>query len=273
MSEKEIIQNATLHIIRPQKYQMAFWGLIILIGGIAIGSAATVMVTGRRHQPLMPGIEGSSQRMLQGMQHELDLTPDQQRQIEPLIRQHMAKLNEIRSKAQPLIMQEFKLMHDEIAKVLTPEQLRLWEERLTRIPEDFRPPMPPQVPGVPSRVLPGQPQREWPHQQPGVPARPQNQQQDSQPGSRPMGPPPGAMMDPRQMPDNPPSAGVSDDSSAQFQPLMDASAQEQTPAAQQPQAPQQDETMPPPPPDDAGGPGPAPQDGAPDGPMGPPPQE
>jgi hypothetical protein len=275
MSEKEIIQNATLHIIRPQKYQMAFWGLVILIGGIAIGAATTVMVLKPRLPFAPPGIEGSAQRMLDGMANELNLTAEQRRLIEPLIKQHMAKLDEIRSKAQPQITEQFRLMHDEIAKVLTPEQLSLWEERLRRIPENFRPPMLPRdrhMPGNGPDMGPGTPQGQVPGQQPGMPGGPGGQPQDSRPQQ------PGR---PQQRPASPPSGAVNMDQPTQDDRLAAAieerSAQGQTQDTaqpqtndQQPQPAQQDDGTPPPPPDDGGGPGGAggPPDG---GPMGPPP--
>jgi hypothetical protein len=266
MSEKEVIQNATLHIIRPQKYQMAFWGLIILIGGIAIGSATTVLFLRHGPQGPMPGMEGSAQRMVEGMAHELNLTVEQQRLIEPLIRQHMAKLNDIRSKAQPLITEQFKLMHDEIAKVLTPEQLKLWEDRLTRIPKDFRPPMMP-LPnqrfhdGMP---IPGVPQQQSPGQQPGGPVRPDGQPRDSQPQQPlrpPAGPPPATSVNQQE---DRVAAAVFDEQPAPSQNVASATTSDQPP-----QPSQQDDMMPPPPPDGGG-----PQDGMappPGEPMGPPP--
>jgi hypothetical protein len=280
MSEKEVIQNATLHIIRPQKWQMAFWGLVILIGGIAIGSAATLLVAGRGHRVPGPGMDASAQRMVQGMTRELALTPDQQRQIEPLIRQHMARLAEIRSKAQPQITEQFKLMHDEIARVLTPEQLKLWEERFRRIPEDFRPPM--SLPGERfrgpgPRPMPGVPAPQGPQQRPEGPMRPSGPEQ--QPQQPPVGPQPGAVRyDQQRMEEDRVAAAVFAERAAQqdaaassdSQPMQD---QQNAPAPGPSDGQPQDDFMPPPPPDDAGGPpdgGTPPPDG---GPMGPPPDQ
>jgi hypothetical protein len=271
MSDKEIIQNATLHIIRPQRYQMAFWGLVILIGGIAIGAATTVMVVGRGSGEPMRGFPVAAQRMVEGMARELQLTPEQQRLIEPLVKQHMAKLDEIRSKAQPQITEQFKLMHDEIAKILTPEQLMLWEARLKRIPEDFRPPMPPDG----QRFRDGGPEGPGGRQQPG----PQNQPPDGPTGpagqpqrGQPMTSPPGAPSGEMRMQEDRVAATVLDNqrdsSPAQAQPVADAAAAS---AGDQPPQQGQDDGTPPPPPDDGGGPGPMPQDGGPGGPMGPPP--
>jgi hypothetical protein len=127
-------QNQNIYLIKMHQWRMAFWGLVILLAGIVIGVSSILIVQWRFIKGPRPGPEIMVNRMVRGLQHELDLSRQQRDKIEPIIHKHMSKLDEIRRNARPLIEQEMRLMNEEIALILNPEQKILWERMLRNLP-------------------------------------------------------------------------------------------------------------------------------------------
>jgi Spy/CpxP family protein refolding chaperone len=119
-------------------WRMAFFGLVILLAGIAIGAASALIL--QRPRPIGPftGPEFVSEAMIRGLRRQLQLSPEQMEKVESILQKHMQKLHEIRMNARPQIAEQLRLMNEEISSVLTEQQRQIWQERLYRLQRQFR---------------------------------------------------------------------------------------------------------------------------------------
>jgi Spy/CpxP family protein refolding chaperone len=175
MSNNQINENQNIYQIKMHRWRMAFFGLVILLAGIAIGVAASLLVAGR---PML-GPERTADRMIQGLRHELRLSPQQRQQIEPIIHRHMERLDQIRRDARPQIENELRRMNEEIVPILDDRQRAEWVQMQRRLPME---PSPGQMRLMPR---PDKPFGQSPHQplKPlgPVPQNPEPLPQESQP--------------------------------------------------------------------------------------------
>ena len=151
MSDSQVNENQNIYQIKMHRWRMAFFGLVILLAGIVIGAAASLLMVWRVPMGPIPGPERTADRMIQGLRHELHLSPQQRRQIEPIIHKHIERLDQIRKDARPLIENELRRMNEEIAPILDDQQRALWIQIQQRLPMEPAPgqmrPMPrPQPP-------------------------------------------------------------------------------------------------------------------------------
>jgi hypothetical protein len=180
MSDNQTNENPNIYKIQMHRWRMAFFGLVILLAGIVIGASAALI--GKWHFLKGPGQgpERTADRMVQGLRHELRLSPDQRRQIDPLIQKHMERLDQIRKEARPLIENELRQMNDEIAPLLDDYQRQMWMQMQKRLPIEQPP-----IPDI--RQMPPRPQPPFgrPPRQPQEPMRPENVEPQPPPGPRP----------------------------------------------------------------------------------------
>jgi len=121
------------------RWRMAFFGLAILLAGIVIGAASTLMLV-RPHPIGWPdGPEFVSERMLRGLQHQLHLSSEQADEIESILQKYMRKLNDIRMDARPQIVEQLRLMNEEISAVLTEQQKQVWQDSLHQLQRQLQP--------------------------------------------------------------------------------------------------------------------------------------
>ena len=137
MNQTQQIENPTVLIQRAHRWRMAFFGLVILLAGIVIGVAATILATGYAPPEPPPGPEFAADRMVGRLQRDLRLTPDQIDRIRTILERHVQKLQEIRMDARPKIAAELQLMNDEISSVLRHDQRRLWQQHLGRLQDEL----------------------------------------------------------------------------------------------------------------------------------------
>jgi hypothetical protein len=104
--------------------------------------------------------------MIQGLRQELHLLPQQHQQIEPIIRKHMERLDQIRKEARPLIAGQLRQMNEEIMPILDDQQRVEWKQMQRRLPME---PPPGQMRPMPRPDMPFEP----PPRQPPEP-RPEN---------------------------------------------------------------------------------------------------
>ncbi len=138
MNQPENLDNPTILLLRLHRWRMAFFGLIILIAGLTIGAAATLMtlrVSG-------PGSQGTGERfavpMLDRIVPRLRLSREQAEKVEPILRDHMQRLDEIREQGRTQIAAELEAMDEQMATVLSPDQQRLWRDLLRGLPGQFQ---------------------------------------------------------------------------------------------------------------------------------------
>jgi hypothetical protein len=167
MSNTEANENQNIYQIKMHRWRSAFFGLVILLAGIAIGAASSLLIVWRIPMGPMPGPEHQADRMIQGLRHELGLSPQQRREIEPIIHRHMERLDQIRRDARPLIEDELRRMNEEIMPILNDQQRAMWMQMRQRLPME---PMPDQMRPMPRPQPPfGQPPRQPPRPMPQEP--------------------------------------------------------------------------------------------------------
>ena len=160
MSDNQINETQNIYQIKMHRWRMAFFGLVILLAGIVIGAASSLLVVWRVPVRPMPGTERTADRMIQGLRHELRLSPQQRQQIEPIIHRHMERLDQIRKEARPIIEDELRQMNEEVMPILDGRQRATWIRMQQRLPMELPPrqmrPMPrPDMPfGQPPRQPP-----------------------------------------------------------------------------------------------------------------------
>ncbi|MHC4741639.1 MAG: hypothetical protein ACYS8Z_07000 [Planctomycetota bacterium] len=126
---------------------MMVFGSIILIAGIAIGSASTVILMPPR-KPLRPDPDPAwfTLMMSKRLRPVLNLTPEQSKDVEAILKTTFQKLDDIRKNAKGPIDDAVQLMDVQIRAVLTEEQRARWQREF-----DFRGP----------GGRPGDPNRPW----------------------------------------------------------------------------------------------------------------
>lgn len=121
------------------RWRMAFFGLAILLAGIVIGAASTLILVRPRPIGWPGGPEFVSEGMLRSLQRYLHLSREQADKVESILQKHMRKLHEIRMNARPQIVEQLRLMNEEISAVLTEQQKQIWQDRLQQLQRQLQP--------------------------------------------------------------------------------------------------------------------------------------
>jgi hypothetical protein len=137
--------SRTLHF-----WRMAFFGLVILLAGMVLGAALTLSLVRHPGEPA-PSPEFAAVKMLDGLQHYLDLSDEQTEKLQPILLKHLQQLYDIRLGARSKIAEQLRQMNTEIASILNDHQKRLWHEHLQQLQGQLRergpgPPRPPRGP-------------------------------------------------------------------------------------------------------------------------------
>ncbi|MHC4436392.1 MAG: hypothetical protein ACYS3S_03450, partial [Planctomycetota bacterium] len=133
MSRNQTTDNPTVsHINKAHMWRMAFFSLIILIAGIAIGGSSMLIFAPKKLTKPPRAPEFASGRMVGQLHRELRLTPEQTEKIKPILKEHMQILNDIRIDAQDQIGEALEQMNKQVSSILTDRQKRMWESRLRR---------------------------------------------------------------------------------------------------------------------------------------------
>jgi hypothetical protein len=129
------------------------WLLALIIfasgGAVGAGLCAIAIVHGVRHALMHP--EEAPQRIASRLKHPLGLSPDQSQHIEQIIAAHQQSLMTIRREVQPQIEQQLSELETEIAGTLKPDQQTKWHIMVSKIRENWLPPVPATPATVPSR--------------------------------------------------------------------------------------------------------------------------
>lgn len=126
------------YLKQMHRWRMAFFGLVILLAGTAIG--ASLMFLARPGAlPPPPPPDDAADKLLSEEQDRLDLSPDQMRELRPVFRQYMRKLEEIRVAAAKQITEQLRLMKEEVASALDKHQRPGWERDIQGLHSRFRP--------------------------------------------------------------------------------------------------------------------------------------
>lgn len=122
------------------RWRMAFFGLVILLAGIIIGAASMIILVRPRPAGWPGGSpEFVSEKMLRGLQHQLHLSREQVDKVQSILQKHMRKLHDIRMNARPQIVEQLRLMNEDVSAVLTEQQKQIWQDRLHRLQRQLQP--------------------------------------------------------------------------------------------------------------------------------------
>lgn len=140
MKRAETTEQSSIHHVHKLHYwRMAFFGLVILLAGLVIGGASIFILVGRRPKirPMDPQM--FSMEAISDLQHGLGLSAEQSEKIGTVLQKTMQGLHEKRMEAAEEISEQLRQMNEQISAVLTEEQERIWQHRLERLQEQFRP--------------------------------------------------------------------------------------------------------------------------------------
>ena len=126
MSEASVTRKAALWV-----------GVVFLLGAALGGMLGYVFVhhTAMAAPAQMTETERRAQKV-QRLTQELNLAPDQQKQIEAIIASVQAQYKTIRQSAEPQINEARQRGREQIRAILTPEQKPKFEEFLKRVDEE-----------------------------------------------------------------------------------------------------------------------------------------
>ena len=115
----------------------ALWvGLVFLLGAALGGVLGNVFgVHARNAPPQLTEVERRAQKV-QRLTQELNLTPDQQKQIEAIIARVQAQYKAIHQSTEPQIDEARQKGREQIRAILTPEQKPKFEDFLRRLDEE-----------------------------------------------------------------------------------------------------------------------------------------
>ena len=102
-----------------------------------------------RHGRLFPshGVgDFAAHRIVDRLDHDLHLTPQQKTQIQQIIDRHRVRIDSLMTGVRPQVRQELDTANGEIEKLLTPEQQEKFKKMRMRMPGGRRG-MPPPPPG------------------------------------------------------------------------------------------------------------------------------
>ena len=133
--------NPTMLLKRALYWRMAFFSVIILLAGVAIGASGTFMWFSKQKPKPVPPQTVTINKVVRRLNSQLKLTKAQTAQVKPLVRKCVVSLEQVRKKARPQINQHLRQMNQGIASVLNDNQTRRWkkyEKQLMALLQDNR---------------------------------------------------------------------------------------------------------------------------------------
>lgn len=112
--------------------------LLVFVLGIGLGSVGTYVVTTRVHAARPQQTAHDPAHTMAMFTRDLNLNPEQQKQIQAILTATRARYAEIHSQADPEYEQARQAGREKIRQVLTPEQKPKFEDLLRRIDEERR---------------------------------------------------------------------------------------------------------------------------------------
>ena len=117
--------------------------ILAFVAGLLVGVAGDRLYFHR----MFPGRRDSGPgRIVERLNRELHLTPDQKSQVQKIVDAHRAHIESLMTNVRPEIRKELDATNAEIEKILTPEQRAEFEKMRARMPgrRGMPPPQPPQ---------------------------------------------------------------------------------------------------------------------------------
>ena len=130
---KESPMNTPSHTPKKSRWKLGLLGLVILLCGMVIGAGITFQAG---HVMMFRAISRSgdmAERVTKHIDRDLDLTDGQRAQVAKIVAHRISTSKNILIDAYVRIEEEFELLHDEVAPILTEEQKFKWEKHYNKI--------------------------------------------------------------------------------------------------------------------------------------------
>lgn len=139
MSKTETTHNPTIeHLQKLHRRRMAIFGLVILIAGLVIGAASALIIApGKVMQPPRPP-EWMIGPIIDSIDRDLGLSPEQKNQIKPIVETHMEKMGQIMEEGREKFYALWNDFNSRIAATLTEEQAKMWNRKLEEVQHRMR---------------------------------------------------------------------------------------------------------------------------------------
>lgn len=140
MSQTDTTHNPTIDQLQKlHRRRMAIFGLVILIAGIAIGAALTVILMPRpKPFPAGPDPTWFARMMSDRLERVLELTGEQKESIRLICRTAFEAIRKEQEDAKGPIDAAIKTMNEGISGVLTDEQNAKWQRDIEEFKKRFR---------------------------------------------------------------------------------------------------------------------------------------
>ena len=121
-------------------WRTAFFGLVILTAGIAIGGASMFIFD--THKLTVPPVGQEPGNIMPRLRRDLGLTQEQAAKIRPILEENMQKLQNIREDARVEIVNILMQMNKQISPILAENQKDVWQGELLRLQNSLVPERP-----------------------------------------------------------------------------------------------------------------------------------
>ncbi len=141
MKPVEDLANPALLLKRALYWRMAFFSIIILLAGMAIGASGMFLWFSNQKPKAAVPQTVTINRAMRRLEYQLKLKKPQAEQIKPMLRKCVVSLEQVRKKARPQINQDLRHMNQGIASVLEANQMKKWkryEKELMALLQDNR---------------------------------------------------------------------------------------------------------------------------------------
>lgn len=120
------------------KQRAALWVAVVFLLGASLGIVSGYLYAARTHADAKPVLNDDARRAqkVAHLTQELSLTPDQQRQLDDVIREAQVKFKAIRESSQPQIDATRLQAREKVRAFLTAEQRPKYEAYLVQLDEE-----------------------------------------------------------------------------------------------------------------------------------------
>jgi len=139
MSDGEEIKESPVNNAPPtrkrRRWKSALLGLVILFCGIVIGAGITLHAGSLLLLHAVGPEVKIAQRVTRHLDRDLDLTDEQRAQVVKIVGRRISAFQHIVIDAHARAKEEYELLHDEVAAILTGEQKISWEKHYKKMQE------------------------------------------------------------------------------------------------------------------------------------------
>jgi len=127
--------QATLPAPQRSWIKTAFLGTVVLLSGMIIGSGLTIIGVRQWADEMRQRPDMFSYLILSRMEQELSLTKQQKSELGKILKDTKSELEEMRAQHRAQGQAFFRDFHDQVVRVLTPDQQKEWEAMWKRARE------------------------------------------------------------------------------------------------------------------------------------------